>query len=139
MGQLGRIAEGLWADYVPVFTGFGTVTNITARYMKIGKTLFVQGSFTAGTTTATPGLISLPVNTTLSSSYSSNSGTPIGQLFVDASSSLFCNVLADANDTTVSIAYQDTGGASNALSAGNVTSWHAGTVDMAYSFVCEIK
>lgn len=46
-------------EYIPTFTGFGTVANVKVRSWRIGQYLFSEGSFTAGTTTATQARISL--------------------------------------------------------------------------------
>lgn len=46
-------------SYVPTFTGFGTVSNINVRSWRNAQYLFVEGSFTAGTTTATQARITL--------------------------------------------------------------------------------
>lgn len=56
-----------WTAYTPTFTGFGTVTVQAFRYMRIGKTLRIQGKFTSGTSTATEARISLPSGFTSSS------------------------------------------------------------------------
>jgi hypothetical protein len=46
--------------YTPVFTGFGTVTAINCFYARRGDAVDLNLTFTCGTSTATPGLISLP-------------------------------------------------------------------------------
>lgn len=49
-----------WQDFVPTISNFGTVTNLIAKYARVGNTIFVKGSCTAGTTVASAFSISLP-------------------------------------------------------------------------------
>lgn len=49
-----------WQDYTPSFTGFGTVSAVSAKYRRVGDSVEVIGRFTAGTTAATTASISLP-------------------------------------------------------------------------------
>lgn len=49
-----------WQSYTPTISGFGTVTNNVAHYRRVGDTIFVSGSFTSGTSTATLAGVSLP-------------------------------------------------------------------------------
>lgn len=49
-----------WQDFVPTISNFGTVTNLIAKYARVGNTIFVKGSCTAGTTAASAFSISLP-------------------------------------------------------------------------------
>jgi hypothetical protein len=49
-----------WATYTPVFTGFGSPTNIEFEWRRVGDTLHVRGRFQSGTTTATEARLSLP-------------------------------------------------------------------------------
>jgi hypothetical protein len=46
--------------YTPIFTGFGTVTNVAFYKKRLGDLLLIEGKFTSGTTTATEARISLP-------------------------------------------------------------------------------
>lgn len=48
--------------YTPTFTGFGTPTNVSIVSWRDGAFLYIQGKFTAGTSTATEGRISLGFN-----------------------------------------------------------------------------
>lgn len=47
--------------YTPTYTGFGTVTNSNMFFKKMGDSYWIEGSFTAGTTTAVEARISLPL------------------------------------------------------------------------------
>lgn len=53
-----------WMAYIPVFTGFGTVTGIAVESRRIGDTLCIRGKFTPGTTTATESRMTLGYNGT---------------------------------------------------------------------------
>lgn len=60
---------GPWQVYTPTFTGFGTVSTQTVRWRQVGETIQVEGSFTAGTPTATEARISLPNSYVSSAGY----------------------------------------------------------------------
>lgn len=49
-----------WIAYTPTITGFGTPTSVEFYYKREGDTLFVQGLFTSGTSTATGATVSIP-------------------------------------------------------------------------------
>lgn len=49
-----------WVGYIPTFTGFGTVVTTAFYSMTLGKLLLIHGSFTAATSTATEGRVSIP-------------------------------------------------------------------------------
>jgi len=51
--------------YTPTFTGFGTPSSVNFWYRQVGDRLEIRGNFVTGTTTATPGLISLPSGFTI--------------------------------------------------------------------------
>lgn len=55
-----------WTAYTPTFQAFGTVSNIAMRYMIVGNTMFVQGTFQAGTTTSAEPRIGFPSGITAS-------------------------------------------------------------------------
>lgn len=52
-----------WQSYTPTFQGFGTPTNVNALYRRVGDSMELQVSFTAGTTTATEARVYLPFGT----------------------------------------------------------------------------
>lgn len=49
-----------WTTYVPTTQGFGTITNDNFQYMRVGSSLFIKGTFTTGTVTATEARIHFP-------------------------------------------------------------------------------
>jgi len=48
-----------WVQYTPTITGFGTIINPVFQSRRVGDTLEVHGTFTGGTSTATPAQITL--------------------------------------------------------------------------------
>lgn len=63
----GTFNFGKWYPYPagqPVFTGFGTPTNVSFAWKREGGSLKIKGKFTAGTTTAVEARISLPLSLT---------------------------------------------------------------------------
>lgn len=60
-GTIGSIVTDEVA-WTPTFTGFGTVSAVTATSKRVGDRLAVRGVFTAGTTTATQARISIGFN-----------------------------------------------------------------------------
>lgn len=54
-------------SYTPTFTGFGTPTNVTFQWRRMGDEVEILGAFSAGTTTAVIGAVSLPSGLTSSS------------------------------------------------------------------------
>lgn len=51
-----------WVAYTPTFTGFGTVTGVSAYSRRVGDSLQVNVRFTAGTTTGVVGQVTLGYN-----------------------------------------------------------------------------
>jgi hypothetical protein len=51
-----------WTAYTPTFTGVGTPTGVNFIYRKVGSSLQVIGTLTAGTTSAVLGSVSLPTS-----------------------------------------------------------------------------
>lgn len=56
-----------YQEYTPTFTGFGTVSNIYARYARVGSAYHFQIRWTNGTATATEARVSLPTSIVASS------------------------------------------------------------------------
>lgn len=59
-----------WQSYIPTITGFGSAANVVGAFKRIGDSLHLQISFTAGIVTSTLGSVSLPSSLTLSTSTS---------------------------------------------------------------------
>jgi hypothetical protein len=82
-----------WVAYTPTFTGLGTVTGVSANSRRVGDSLEVKGKVTSGTSTATPGLISLGFD-------GGNSNVSIDTTKVPASSVVGSAFLSAASTTT---------------------------------------
>lgn len=61
-----------WTTYTPTFQGLGSPTGITAMYMQMGGTLFLQGKCILGTTTNVEVQVSLPGGYTTNASISTS-------------------------------------------------------------------
>lgn len=83
--------------YTPVYTGFGTVTNSTARSWRVGSYLFVESFFTIGTATGVEAQMTL--------GFSGTSG----------------NVTTASNLPTLSIAGHCSGDTASVTNFGNIT------------------
>ncbi len=49
-----------WQSYTPTFAGFGSPSAIAMYWRRVGDHIEIEGNFTAGTVSATPGTMSLP-------------------------------------------------------------------------------
>lgn len=125
-----------WQSWVPTWTGItpGNGVNTIALYAQIGKTVYVRGAFTGGTTSSGTGvtpILTLPV--TSASTYSTNS-TPLGH-FRYASSSLLSGYVRWASTTTVSLVSYTVSGAT--IIDGNLAVAFANTYVLNYNFFYE--
>lgn len=97
-----------WTAYTPTFTGFGSVTNINFVYRVIGKSLYVRGTYTSGSATATQGQMTFPGGYTSDTSI----GNPslVGwQTFASQSAAEFTyTVLCEPNKTYFTFGYSST-------------------------------
>ena len=67
-----------WVSYTPTFTGFGTPSNVSYRWRRVGANLEVEGHMTLGTTTSVTAQVSLPSGLTIDSSVSNGETVGIG-------------------------------------------------------------
>lgn len=58
-----------WSSYTPVFSGFGTVSNVDFRYAQVGDAYHIIGSFDAGTVAASEAQIGLPNGDSVTSAF----------------------------------------------------------------------
>ncbi len=136
---------GDWINYTPtVSAGFGTVTNNVAKYRRVGDSIEVQGSFTAGTTAASIGSISLPTPYTLDSTKltinntTAASGNVVGTYNPNASVANNIGNIVTAPNTSTTLVYCGqnylTAGDHN-IAASSVSATVLGTgAIMSYSF-----
>ncbi len=57
--------------YLPTYAGFGTVSVSTVYYARSGENLYIEGTFTAGTTDGTTAAVGLPAGLTVASASAS--------------------------------------------------------------------
>lgn len=119
--------------YTPVFTGFGTPTNIDIKFYKTfhGSTVII-GKFTTGTTTAVEGKMTLPSGMVI------KSGAPIklaGQGNISGTGTEQYNVLATGDDAFLNFAVQS--GSTNGLTPLNGNSFLGSSTT--FSFLCEVE
>jgi hypothetical protein len=69
-----------WVAYTPTFTGFGTPTGVNFKSRRVGDSLEIMGTFTAGTPTATANFISIGYNGGNSNVVIDTSKVPAGNL-----------------------------------------------------------
>ena len=102
--------------WTPTFTGFGTVSGVTAYSWRVGSCLFFEIRFTSGTSTATEARISLGYNgtdgnVTTASTYPALQAVGYGGS--DTGTSPFV-MLAEASKTYLTIGIQDGSGGTRA-------------------------
>lgn len=91
-----------WTTYTPVFTGFGTVTNINFKSRKVGNSLELIGTWTPGTTTGTEARVTLGFNgSSANVSVDSTLGvrTNVGSIAFNVAFSGSGTVLVEASQT----------------------------------------
>ena len=49
-----------WQSFTPTFSGFGTTSNVSINYRRIGDSIEIMGSFQCGTTAASAGSFTIP-------------------------------------------------------------------------------
>lgn len=64
-----------WAAYTPTLTGFGSATNISFMWRRVGDSIEIKGTFTAGTVAAVTVSLTLPGGLTIDSNKVSLSNT----------------------------------------------------------------
>lgn len=70
-----------WTEYTPTFVGLGTVTNIKFWWRRVGDSIHIQGSATAGTTTAVSMTVTLPTGLTINfNKLNTNNNQIVGRL-----------------------------------------------------------
>ena len=110
------------AAWTPTFTGFGTVSNVTAYSWRVGSVLHFEVRFTSGTATATEARVSLGFNG-VDGSVTTASNYPtlqhVGDGVSDTGTSAFA-LLAEPSKTYLCFGIQDgTGGTRAGLSKRN--------------------
>ena len=111
-----------WEAYTPTFNGFGTVTGLDAKWMRVGTSLRAQIKFTSGTLQAsTTARISIPSGLTIDSSIANKIiGTSTTQFSVTSGQNNSCLLFVESGQTTnVSFCNIGDGSSTKNLSALN--------------------
>lgn len=119
--------------WTPTFTGFGTVSAVSARSWRVGSELFFEIVFTSGTPTATEARISLGFNGTDGNVTSASTYPTLQHIGSGSSASAFgvyC-ILAEASKTYITIGFAS--GSSGGLSK------HLATTLSASGWVISLK
>lgn len=116
---VGRQSNSGWASYTPTLVGFGTCTNVSFRWRRIGQTCEIEGSWTTGTVAGTGATVSFPTNVTSSSSYRS---TEVSDVCGTAAGGAALVSLLDPSATTCWFGYSGAGVANLTKQNGNAIS-----------------
>ena len=94
-----------WTAYTPTFGGYGTPTNVSFLYRRVGSNMEITGSFTTGTCTAALGTTSLPSSFTLATSTfnntTSNPGPIVGTIVANGNQQLSWAITATGTSTSL--------------------------------------
>lgn len=135
-----------WISYTPTIgAGFGSVTNNSAFYRRIGDSVQISGSFTSGTVAASPASVSLPSGLTLNTSklsFSANTTSTSGDVLgvVANSGSANAAYVVSAPGTSAIVVYfaqRFSGSSSSIPNASASGTWITSDV-VTYSFLAPI-
>lgn len=108
--------------YTPIFTGFGTPTNVNVKSWRSGTYLHVEGTFTTGTATAVEGQIGLGFNG-VAGNVTTDAGLPtisiVGFMGLDSPLAGSLTVLAEASKTYLTYGIMSGTANSNAKVTGS--------------------
>ena len=116
-----------WATYDLTTQGFGTISGHDAQWRRVGDSMEIRGTFTAGTPTSDEARIGLPDGYTIDDSINNNKFS-VGRGYRENSSSntsKHYNVLAKGGTTYLNLAFLHYHGAQNPhaqLNGGNLVS-----------------
>ncbi len=134
-----------WQSYTPtVSAGFGTATNISARYRRIGDSIEIQGSHTNGTVAASLASISLPSGLSLDSAKLSitnttaNPGNMVGNWSASNASGQFGFAVTAPSTSTTLIYFGGNNSVAAKLTPQNGSAMSDSSVVFAYRFVVPI-
>jgi hypothetical protein len=113
-----------WVTYTPTFTGFGTPTGVSVWSRRIGDTLWMRGSFTGGTSTATEARMTLGFNGTNANVNSDATKVPFlilaGTGAYNVASATMATILIESNVGYITFGSQQAGTAGLAKKNGDV-------------------
>jgi hypothetical protein len=132
-----------WVAYTPTFTGFGTVSGVSFQSRRVGDSLEIHGTFTAGTVSATEARITLGynggnANVTIDSN-KINSPVVIGSaVFANSASTLFgLWPLANGANTYFNFGYQASAAA--AINVAQVASFLGNNQSVSVNLIVPIS
>lgn len=106
-----------WTSYTPTFSNFGTCTNVSFKWRRVGTNVEISGTATSGTPAASLATITMPysytVNTTLITA-----NTAVGPLVTNHSGSVAANCLVTTTSGNL-IYFSIVGDAGGSLNADN--------------------
>lgn len=107
-----------WVSYTPTFNGLGTVTNISAKWRRVGDSIQILCYATAGTTSGVEARASLPTGLTSSTKIPSPRST-VGVFARGASSADACVTLVAPSVTYINFGTQSVSYAALTPNLGN--------------------
>jgi len=90
-----------WQSYTPTFTGFGTPTAISVYWRRVGDSVQLSGTFTAGTSTGTQAQMTLPNGITVDTNKIFSTAIVGTGAFNNVNSAAFVNILASGSNNYV--------------------------------------
>lgn len=100
---------GIWTAYTPTFTGMGTVSTQTFWYKLEGDSIFIKGTWTTGTPSATQARISLPSGYTIQSSKVNGSNELCGYMTTGNQNTAAFTVLIQPSVTYLTFGFNNNG------------------------------
>lgn len=134
----------VWTAYTPTITSFGTTSNVSFFYRRVGDSIQVRGYFTAGSVAAALGTFTLPtslvIGTMTIANTTGNNGERVGFIEAGTTAGQLAPVIT-ATGTSTSLVY--TGGqassAANVLTPTNVGSVISNTQNCTIEFIVPIS
>lgn len=112
--------ETAWASYSPNIFGFGTVTSTLAFWRRSGDSIFLNVSFTTGTTQANTAAVTLPTGANIDFSLWTQTNQLVGAAAGNAAGAAYYTIITSFGaSTAVFFGNQGAGNASLAVQNGN--------------------
>ncbi len=126
-----------WVEYTPTFTGFGTVSNVDVFSRRVGDSLEIECSFTAGTTSANSAKMTLGyggtnANVTVDTAKISAANLLVGHGYFAVATAVSSTIMAAAGDNTVLFFGRANDGAFSAMAAQNGDAVFSGGVQFSF-------
>lgn len=105
---LERKVPSVWTSYSPTILSFGTISNNSAYWRRVGESLQVRGTFTSGTQTGVLATISIPTNLAIGTASINNTTSnpgPMCGLYTNGTNNNQFGYLVTATSTSTSNVY----------------------------------